>query len=85
MRASEHLQAALTELGQQSSPWRPGLVLQLRHLITVATRHEDWAETETVADAGPRETALGHKPRGVTVAGHSVQTDAALTALACSD
>ena len=38
-----------------------------------------------VEDNAPRETALGHSPRGITVGGHETHTDAALESLNCSD
>ena len=33
----------------------------------------------------PTQTSLGHKPNGVTVSGFEAHTDAALSALECSD
>lgn len=80
MRGSELIRCAIEEIERDSSPWAPELVLQLQHLAHVSVMHEGW-----IKPSAPRETSLGHKPRGVTVAGHSVQTDAALNALECSD
>lgn len=95
MKASEHLQAALEALSV-SSPWRPALALQLRHLITVAKQHEAWteptAETETASvktapssASGPRTTALGHSSQGRAIAGTQTATDEALALLDCVD
>lgn len=80
MKASEHIRLAIQEIGRTSSPWRPELQLQLRHLRAVAIQHESWVESPA-----PMETALGHKPRRTTVAGHSVATDRALEVLCESD
>ena len=81
-KASEHIAAAMHEIGDSSSPWRPALLMQLEHLKAVAVMHEMYAEKQDIA---PRQTALGHKPAGITVEAHSVNTDAALAALECSD
>ena len=81
MKASEFLRHAIESVERESSPWRPELLKELNHIMRAIRMHESWVGYTPP----PRQTALGHKPQGVTVAGHSVQTDAALSALECSD
>ena len=80
MQASEHIRMAMEVVESGSSPWRPELISHLNHLLRAAYMHESW-----VKPSAPRETSLEHRPGRKTVAGHSVQTDAALEALECSD
>lgn len=80
MRASDIILKAIEVVERDSSPWRPELLAELNHTLRAAYLHESW-----IKPAPPRETALGHKPKGITVAGHSVATDKALQALECSD
>lgn len=78
MTASEHIQLAIGIIGRHSSPYQQELITQLQHLRWAAMLHEGVIASPVIP---PRETCLGHKPCGVTVAGHSVATDAALEAL----
>ena len=80
MRASDLISQAVELIEHNSSPWMPELSTQLRHLVHVTMMHEGW-----IKPSAPKETLLGHKPRNVTVAGHSVNTDAALCALDSGD
>ena len=82
MLASHLIGQAVTIIARGSSPYRDELLTQLQHMIYATCMHEKCVVSKTIP---PRETALGHKPKGVTVAGHSVQTDAALAALECGD
>lgn len=82
MLASHLIGQAVSIIAMNSSPYREELLTQLQHLVFASMMHERCVESKTIP---PRETALGHKPKGVTVAGHSVQTDAALAALECGD
>lgn len=81
MKASELIRHAVELIGHNSSPYQTELVAQLQHLHYATLMHERVVYSKQI----PIETALGHKPKGLTVAGHSVQTDAALSALECSD
>lgn len=45
----------------------------------------DERQTHQPYSEPPRQTALGHKPNGVTVDGQHVHTDAALTCLDAGD
>ena len=82
MTGSEHIQLAIQHVQQLDSPWGEELAVQLALLYNVTLLHE---KTASNPPQGPTETALGHKPKGLTVAGHSVQTDRALEALCESD
>ena len=82
MRASELIGQAVTIIARGSSPYRNELLTQLQHMIYASRMHELCVKSQSIP---PRETALGHKPKGITVAGHSVQTDAAIKALEAGD
>ena len=85
MKTSDYLSLAVASLERTSSPWRPELQQTLQHLVYVARRHEEFVIAEAPLDPPTPGTALGHKPRGITVTAHSTHTDAALQALDCSD
>ena len=42
MRVSELIARAAEAAARESSPWRPELVAQLQHLVSVARMHEQW-------------------------------------------
>ena len=84
MQASDLIRQAVRAVESHASPWRDELENQLRDLEIVAYRHETWV-TGSRKPTPPKSTALGHKPKGVTVLGHETQTDAALMALECGD
>ena len=88
MTTLEYVQGLKQAVSRESSPFRPGLLMLLQEVEHAVHQHLRWACTAERCESAvvpPRETALGHKPKGITVVGHSVQTDAALEALSCSD
>ena len=82
MHASDLIQQAANIIAGGSSPYRDELLTQLQHLVFASVMHERCVVSETIP---PKTTALGHKPSRTTVAGHSVQTDQALSVLCESD
>ena len=82
MLASHLIGQAVSIIAMNSSPYREELLTQLQHLVFASMMHERCVESQSIP---PKTTALGHKPKGVTVAGHSVQTDAAIAALEAGD
>ena len=77
----------MRRIEEKQSPWMTELSAELASILDAVKLHEDYPnhENSTTHRVPPRETALGHRPKGTTVAGHAVQTDAALAALECSD
>ena len=85
MRASDLILAAVAVIENSTSPYSTALAGQLRELYVPALYHEKSLRAQVTNGTGPRETALGHKPKGITVEGKSVQTDQALECLSGSD
>ena len=85
MRASDLILAAVAVIENSTSPYSTALAGQLRELYVPALYHEKSLRAQVTNGTGPRETALGHKPKGITVTADAVQTDAALAALECGD
>ena len=77
MKASELIRRAVEVIEFNASPYQTELVTQLRHLHFATLMHERVVSSPQI----PTETALGHRPCGITVAGHSTHTDAGLAAL----
>lgn len=85
MRASEHLMAAQRLIEIHPSPWREGLLEALNQCINACGFHEaesGWIMSDHYpAPAGPRTTALGHRPKQTVVEAKNVNTDEALQCL----
>ena len=79
----EHLLALRKQVLKESSPFRPGILAAIQDLNYALANHENFVDASPPMQSS--ETALGHKPKGRTVAANSTHTDAALAALDCSD
>ena len=61
MQIAELIKQAADRIEQESSPWAPELLTQLRHLEHVAHRHEEWSHVGNTSPPIERKVIVSNR------------------------